>query len=205
MKTNQSQNCFPFHGPWIAGCRGGPLASGALRRTGQPQAADGTGAAGAVMVFQVAVVFFSRHGRLVTTANVIAEGARKVHACPSRRQPAAAVACGRACGPANGICGGRRVLHGDRAAHHRRQCDCCWRTEGWALGVCMGAALWPDRLSQGRAWVFCSASRQVLCYSRPAQDSGFAQKQSKARCGCAGLASWLPDAAAGGCRSPARR
>lgn len=54
------------------------------------QAADGTGAAGTVMVFQVAVVFFSRHGRLVTTANVIAEGARKVLACPSRRQPATA-------------------------------------------------------------------------------------------------------------------
>ena len=54
------------------------------------QAADGSGATGAVMVFQVAVVFFSRHGRLVTTANVIAEGARKVLACPPRRQAAPA-------------------------------------------------------------------------------------------------------------------
>jgi len=39
--------------------------------------ADG-GAAGALMVFQVAVVYYSLHGRLVTTANVVAEGARKV-------------------------------------------------------------------------------------------------------------------------------
>ena len=30
------------------------------------------------MVFQVAVVYYSLHGRLVTTANVVAEGARKV-------------------------------------------------------------------------------------------------------------------------------
>jgi len=32
------------------------------------------------MVFQVAVVYYSLHGRLVTTANVVAEGARKVPA-----------------------------------------------------------------------------------------------------------------------------
>lgn len=35
------------------------------------------------MVFQVAVVYFSLRGRLVTTANVIAEGARKVCSCAS--------------------------------------------------------------------------------------------------------------------------
>lgn len=31
------------------------------------------------MVFKVAVIFYSLHGRLVTTANVIAEGAAKVN------------------------------------------------------------------------------------------------------------------------------
>lgn len=31
------------------------------------------------MVFKVAVIYHSRHGRLVTNANVIAEGAAKVN------------------------------------------------------------------------------------------------------------------------------
>ncbi len=64
------------------------------------------------MVFQVAVVYYSLHGRLVTTANVVAEGARKV---PARlcAQPSPSCRRGRAsAGPAQHGLGSRAAESG---------------------------------------------------------------------------------------------